>query len=39
MDVLAVKNAFAYAKNYVLENGPIILEMDTYRWVLGFRCI
>ncbi len=21
----------AYAKKYVLENGPIILELDTYR--------
>lgn len=32
MDVLAVKNATAYAKAYALENGPIILEMDTYRY-------
>lgn len=31
MDVLAVKNAFATAKEYAVENGPIILEMDTYR--------
>jgi len=32
MDALAVKKACAFAKEYVLENGPIILEMDTYRY-------
>ena len=31
MDVLAVKNATAFAKEYVLKNGPIVIEMDTYR--------
>lgn len=29
MDVLAVKAATAFAKQYALENGPIVLEMDT----------
>lgn len=32
MDVLAVKQVVAYAKNYALEHGPIILELDTYRY-------
>jgi pyruvate dehydrogenase E1 component alpha subunit len=32
MDVLAVKNATAFAKEYALKNGPIIMEMDTYRY-------
>lgn len=31
MDVLAVKQVTAFAKKYALENGPIILELDTYR--------
>lgn len=34
MDVLAAKAAFAFAKAYALEHGPIILEMDTYRCVV-----
>jgi pyruvate dehydrogenase E1 component alpha subunit len=31
MDALAVKQVTAYAKQYALQNGPIILELDTYR--------
>ena len=27
MDALSVKSATAFAKNYVLENGPLMLEM------------
>lgn len=27
MDVLAVKNGVAFAREYVLQNGPIVLEM------------
>lgn len=32
MDVLAVKEATRFAKNYALKNGPIILEAATYRY-------
>jgi pyruvate dehydrogenase E1 component alpha subunit len=31
MDVLAVRNAVAFAKAHALANGPIVMEMDTYR--------
>jgi len=33
MDFLAVRNAVDYAKKHALKNGPIILEMVTYRYV------
>ncbi|KAJ8773732.1 hypothetical protein K2173_006382 [Erythroxylum novogranatense] len=32
MDALAVKQACKFAKEHVLKHGPIILEMDTYRY-------
>ncbi|KAG1679790.1 hypothetical protein FOA52_012701 [Chlamydomonas sp. UWO 241] len=32
MDALAVKRVTEFAKAYALENGPIILELDTYRY-------
>lgn len=32
MDVLGVKEATAYARDYSLKNGPIVMEMITYRY-------
>ncbi|XP_048318834.1 pyruvate dehydrogenase E1 component subunit alpha, mitochondrial [Ziziphus jujuba] len=32
MDVLAVKQVCKFAKEHALKNGPLILEMDTYRY-------
>jgi pyruvate dehydrogenase E1 component alpha subunit len=32
MDVLAVRNATEYAREYALNEGPIVLEMETYRY-------
>mmetsp|Transcript_21142 Transcript_21142/g.55011 ORF Transcript_21142/g.55011 Transcript_21142/m.55011 type:complete len:382 (+) Transcript_21142:42-1187(+) len=32
MDVLCVKNATAYAREYALNEGPIVMEMETYRY-------
>jgi TPP-dependent pyruvate/acetoin dehydrogenase alpha subunit len=36
MDALAVKQVVSFAKKYVLEHGPMILELDTYRY--GMPC-
>jgi len=33
MDVLAVREAMKFAKDFSLKNGPILLEMNTYRYV------
>lgn len=33
MDVLAVREGCKFAIDYALENGPILLEFATYRWV------
>lgn len=33
MDVYASKAAFAWAKQYAIKNGPLVLEMETYRYV------
>lgn len=33
MDYFSVKNAVDYAKAHAIENGPIVLEMVTYRYV------
>uniref|UniRef100_A0A7N0V0I6 pyruvate dehydrogenase (acetyl-transferring) n=1 Tax=Kalanchoe fedtschenkoi TaxID=63787 RepID=A0A7N0V0I6_KALFE len=32
MDAFAVKQACKFAKEHALKNGPIVLEMDTYRY-------
>ncbi|KAL6543664.1 Pyruvate dehydrogenase E1 component subunit alpha-2, mitochondrial [Orobanche gracilis] len=32
MDALAVKQACKFVKEHALKNGPVILEMDTYRY-------
>lgn len=32
MSILAVKEAVTFAKNFVLKNGPIVMELDTYRY-------
>merc|ERR1711963_446675 len=32
MDVLAVREATKFAKEYVLKNGPIMIELKTYRY-------
>jgi len=32
MDILAVKEATAYARDYAMNRGPIVMEMETYRY-------
>lgn len=32
MDVFAVKKATEFAREYVLKNGPLVIEMETYRY-------
>lgn len=32
MDVLAVKSATEFARDYVTKNGPLVMEMVTYRY-------
>lgn len=47
MDVLAVREGMKHAANYARENGPIYVEMDTYRYKghsisdqgLGYRSV
>jgi pyruvate dehydrogenase E1 component alpha subunit len=33
MDVHATQNAIAWAKQWSLKNGPLVIEMETYRYV------
>ena len=33
MDVYAAKEAFSWAKRFALKNGPLVMEMETYRYV------
>ncbi len=32
MDVLAVREATKWAKDFALKNGPLVMEMETYRY-------
>lgn len=32
MNIFAVREVMKFAKNYAINNGPIFLELDTYRY-------
>ncbi len=32
MDVFSVREVIKFSKNYAIENGPLFLELDTYRY-------
>lgn len=32
MDVLAVRNAFTWARKHAVEKGPVVMEVYTYRY-------
>jgi len=32
MNVFSVREVFKFCKNYAINNGPIFLELDTYRY-------
>lgn len=36
MDVVAVKLATDFAIDYVLKNGPLVMEVHTYRYYRSF---
>ena len=38
MDALSVKSATAFAKKYVLENGPLMLEMVGHVLIAHLPC-
>ena len=32
MNVFAIREVFKFCKNFAIENGPVFLELDTYRY-------